>query len=203
MSLYILSSRVQVTPANLKLLHGYITFFMIKSSISASCKILVSHFVLIVTRRNILSHVKLSRTPNIVKSLGLSLAERLSMSFPGQLLNGTILSVSYRICLRWTTLIFDGPMDATAYQIKLTSPHLLYKLPMTAWQISNSWRRSYNQLLMLLGRMVSPSVKWSIFSMEWHRVPRTFSTWNHHVSAWFKGIFGHCSLGNSCTAGQP
>ena len=90
----------QVTPANLKLLHGYITFFMIKSSISASCKILVSHFVLIVTRRNILSHVKLSRMPNIVKSLGLSLAERLSMSFPGQLLNGTILSVSYRICLR-------------------------------------------------------------------------------------------------------
>ena len=116
-------------------------------------------FFTIMTRKNILLHAKLSRMPNIVKSPGLSLAERLSMSFPGQLSNGTILSVSYRICLRLITLTFDDPMDATAYQIRLTSPHLLYKLPMTAWQISNSWRRSYNQLLMLLGRMVLPSVK--------------------------------------------
>ena len=124
---------------------------MIKSSISVSCKILVSHFAPIITRRNISLHAKLSRMPNIVKFLGLNLAERLSMSFPEQLLNGTILSVSYRICLRWTTLIFDDPMDATAYQIRLTSPHLLCKLPVTAWRISNSWRRSYNQLLVLLG----------------------------------------------------
>ena len=111
------------------------------------------------SQENISSHAKLSRMPSIVKSLGLNLAERLSMSFPGPLLNGTILSVSYRICLRLTTLTFDDPMDVTAYQIRLTSPHLLYKLPMTAWQTSNSWRRSYNQLLMLLGRMVLLSVK--------------------------------------------
>ena len=143
-----------------------ITFFMIKSSISALCKILVSHFALIITRRNISSHAKLSRMPNIVKFLGLNLAERLSMSFPEQLLNGTILSVNYRICLRLTTLTFDDPMDVTAYQIRLTSPHLLYRLPMTAWQISNSWRRSCNQLLMLPGRMVLLSVKSSIFPME-------------------------------------
>ena len=151
--LFTLFSLVQAVPANLKLLHGCIIFSMIKSKMSVLCKILALLFAPQITKRNISLHAKLNRTPNTVMFLGLNPAERWSMSFPELLLNDTRLLVNFRACLQLTILISDDPMDAIAYQIRLMSPHLLSRLPMTTWQTSSLLRRSFNQLLMPLGRM--------------------------------------------------
>ena len=155
-------SLVQAVPANLKLLHGYTTFSMIRFNMSALCKILELPFAPQITKRNTSLHARLNRMLNTAMFLGLDPVERWSMLFPELLLSDTRRSVSFRAFLQLTLLISEDPMDAIAYQIRLMSPHSLFKLPMIAWQTSSLLRRSFSQLLMPLGRMDLQSVRLSI-----------------------------------------